>query len=233
MSDATHDATHDPAHDEAPLSAGAALSMVRNQQRVVRTERGAFVFLISLGWGVALLVGFLALWAVDGLKPGVSLPLPVAMTVFIILLVAAIAVSIVQGVRSGRGIRSSADAFTGTVYGVSWSVVMVAIGVLGGALRANGMSQEVANLFFPCTYALAIGLLYLIAGAIWHSVSSVVVGGWVILVAVIAPWFGYPTHFLVLAIGVGGAFVVLAILEALATRRVRASLTASVAVGAE
>ena len=62
------------------------------------------------------------------------------------------------------------------------------------------MSPELSNFFYPCAYTFAAGLLYLLAGGIWHSVSSVVVGGWIVLVAVIAPWFGYPTHFLVFAI---------------------------------
>jgi hypothetical protein len=216
----------DTTHDDPPLSASAALTLLRNQQRNVQNERGAFVFSITISWGIAWLVGFLALWSIDGLRPGFALPLPVAMTIFIALLVAAIVISIIQGVRSGRGIRGSADTFAGTVYGVSWSIVMIAIAVLGGALRANGMSPTLSNIFFACVYTLAVGLLYLIAGAIWHSVSSVVVGGWAILVAVVAPWFGYPTHYLVLAVGVGGAFLALAVWDAVTTRRVRNALAA-------
>ncbi|MDQ1544990.1 MAG: hypothetical protein QOK08_2628, partial [Actinomycetota bacterium] len=147
---------------EAPLSAAAALVLLRNQQLSVHIQRGRFVPLISVGWGAAWLLGFLTLWLIDGLRPAFGLPLPTAVTIFIVLLVLAIALSIAQGVRGGRGFRGSPSAFTGTVYGVSWSVAMVAIGVLGGALQYNGMSPELANFFYPCAYTFATGLLYLI-----------------------------------------------------------------------
>ncbi|HEY4267512.1 MAG TPA: hypothetical protein VGM94_04900 [Galbitalea sp.] len=214
---------------DTPLSASAALKLLDNQQRRVANERGRFVFPITLAWSVAWLVGFLALWSVDGPTADSvggwhGLPLPVAITIFLVLLVAAIVISIVQGVRGGRGFKGSASEFTGTVYGISWSVTMVAIGILGGALQAHGMSTTVANIYYPCVYTFAVGLLYLLAGAIWHSVPSVVAGGCVILVAVIATWFGYPNHYLVLAIGGGGTFLVLAIHDVVAGRRVRAQL---------
>jgi MFS family permease len=217
---------------EAPLSAAAALALLRNQQLSVNNQRGRFVSLISLGWGVAWLLGFLALWLIDGLRPAFGLPLPTAVSIFVVLIVAGIVLSIVQSVRSGRGFRGSASAFTGTVYGVSWSVAMAAIGVLGGALQYNGMSPELANFFYPCAYTFAAGLLYLIAGGIWHSVPSVVVGGWIVLVAVVAPWFGYPTHYLVFAIAGGGAFLVLAIWEANHSRNLRRTVGVAAAAGA-
>jgi len=218
-----------PPGPDLPLSASAALTLLDNQQRRVANERGRFVFLITLSWTIAWLVGFLALWSVDGpavdhIGSGRGLPLPVAITIFVVLLVAAIAVSIVQGIRGGRGFRGSGGAFTGTVYGIGWSVALMAIGVLGAALHANGMSTELATIFYPCTYTFAVGLLYLMAGAIWHSVPSVVAGGCVILVAVIAPWFGYPNHYLVLAIGGGGTFLALAIRDIVAGRRLRSHL---------
>jgi hypothetical protein len=216
---------------EAPLSAAAALALLRNQQLSVNNQRGSFVPLISLGWGTAWLFGFLALWLIDGLRPGFGLPVPIAVTIFIVLLVLAIALSIFQGVRGTRGFRGSASAFTGTVYGISWPVAMVAIGVLGGALQYNGMSSEVANFFYPSAYTFAAGLLYLTAGGIWHSVPSVVVGGWIVLVAIIAPWFGYPTHYLVFAIAGGGAFLVLGVWDASHRRTLRRSVEVAAAAG--
>lgn len=225
----THTPKAEAASADSPLSASAALTLLDRQQRRVANERGRFVFPITLAWAVAWLVGFGALWSIDGpavdhVGSGAGLPVPVALTIFLVLLVAAIAVSIVQGVRGGRGFKGSASAFTGTVYGISWSIVMIGIGVLGGALQAHGMSTTVGNIYYPCVYTFAVGLLYLLAGAIWHSVSSVVAGGCVILVAVIAAWFGYPNHYLVLAIGGGGTFLVLAIRDVVAGRRVRAQL---------
>jgi hypothetical protein len=224
--------TDSTAEEDAPLSASAALTMLNNQQRSIANQLGSFAALISASWGIAWFLGFLALWLIDGPRPGFGLPLPAAITIFVVLLAAAIAISATLGVRSGRGIRGSARAFTGTVYGVSWSASMIAISVLGGALEQNGMSRALANIFFPCAYTLVAGLLYLIAGGIWGSVSFIVAGGWIMLVAVIAPWFGYPTHFLVFAIGGGGGFLALAIYQASRTRGLRRS-AASASAGVQ
>ncbi|MDQ1563460.1 MAG: hypothetical protein QOI14_411, partial [Actinomycetota bacterium] len=71
---------------EAPLSAAAALVLLRNQQLSVHIQRGRFVPLISVGWGAAWLLGFLTLWLIDGLRPAFGLPLPTAVTIFIVLL---------------------------------------------------------------------------------------------------------------------------------------------------
>jgi hypothetical protein len=121
-------------------------------------------------------------------------------------------VSIVLGIRSARGIRSSrANAFTGTVYGVSWAVSMTAVGVLGGALVSNGMSRQLASLFYPSAYTLVIGLLYFVAAAIWRVVPMIIAGAWLIVVAAVTPFFGYPANYLVFAIAGGGLFLVLAI----------------------
>jgi hypothetical protein len=212
-------------HDDEPLTAAAALAILKNQQLSVNSQRGSFAWVISATWGVAWLVGFLVLWLIDALRPAFGIPLPVAILVFIALIVAGIIVSIVKGVSAGRGIRGSSGAFTGTVYGISWSLAMIAIGVLGGALQHNGMSAALSNVFYPSAYTFTAGLLYLVAGAIWRSVAWVVVGGWIVLVAVIAPWFGYPTHYLVFAIAGGGAFLALGAVERVRGRRVQGAVS--------
>jgi hypothetical protein len=208
--------------EDAPLSASAALTMLHDQQRSIAGQLGRFATLISASWGIAWFLGFLDLWLIDGLRPAFGIPLVAAIVIFIVLLAAAIAISATLGVRSGRGIRGS-SAFTGTVYGVSWSASMIAISVLGGALEYSGMSRTLGNIFFPCAYTLVAGLLYLLAGGIWRSIPFVVAGGWIMLVAVVAPWFGYPTHFLVFAIGGGGGFLALAIYQVTHTRGLRRS----------
>jgi hypothetical protein len=209
------------ADSEEALDPAAALAMVRNQQLSVTNDMGRFVSSITASWGIAWLLGFLALWSIDGLRPGFSLPLPLAVGIFIVLTLAAIGVSIFQGVRSGRGIRGSTGAFTGTVYGVTWSVAMIAVTVLGAGLEHNGMSAGLANIFYPSAYVLVAGLLYVVAGAIWHAVPSIVIGGWLAAVAVAAPFFGYPGNFLFFAIAGGGAFLALAVWGTVRSRGIR------------
>ncbi|MET1052938.1 MAG: hypothetical protein ABWX65_09895 [Mycetocola sp.] len=207
--------------DEA-LDPAAMLELMHAQQRSVTTQMGSFVSVITATWGIAWLVGFLLLWLIEGAEPAFAIPIPVAATGFGILVAVAIVISIVFGVRNTRGVKSSpASAFTGAVYGSTWSVSMIALYVLGAGLVVNGMPPEVATIYFPSAYVLMTGVLFMVSGAIWHAVPALISGIWLVVVAVVAPFFQYPTHYLVLALAGGGAFIALAIGAEIHARRVR------------
>jgi len=194
------------------------LDLISRQQRSIESQLGGIVPAISLSWGLAWLIGFSALWAIDGL----GLATGAGVATFIACLAIAIGISTWLGVRTGRGIRSTpANAFTGTVYGVTWSAGSLAIGVFGGGLGYNGMSPELANYFYPTAYVLFAGVMYLAAGAIWHAVPAVVTGGLLILVAIIAPFIPAPWHYLFFAVAGGGVFLGLSVVTLRWTRRVR------------
>ncbi|WP_157487948.1 MULTISPECIES: hypothetical protein [unclassified Leifsonia] len=216
--------------DDEALAPEQMMALLNDQQRSVQGQMGGFVPVIMLTWGVVWLLGFGCLWLIDGLQPEFGIPPGVAITVFCVLLVVAVGVSTFLGVRSSRGIRaSSASSFTGAVYGMTWWVGCVAIAAFGGALAVNGMDRELANIFYPTAYVLFSGVMFIVAGAIWRAVPSVILGGWTVLVAVVAPYFGYPTHYLVLAIGGGIGFLALGVASAvhLRTLRTKASAPAS------
>ncbi|WP_349428008.1 hypothetical protein [Microbacterium sp. LWS13-1.2] len=210
----------DPADDDAPRDAAAMLDLVRSQQDRVTRQLAAEVPLILLVWGIAWFVGFGLLWLIDGAEPAVSVPLPVAVTVFIVLMAGALGATAILGIRSGRGIRASAEAaFTGAVYGWSWTIAFVAMFVFGTALVQNGMAPDLANIYYPTASTLLVGLLYFVGGGIWHAKPLLWLGGWIVVVALVAPFFGYPTHYLVFSIAGGGVFLVGALVAWLWIRR--------------
>jgi hypothetical protein len=195
--------------DDAPLDAAAALELLTRQQIDVDRRLAAGLPLILFAWGIAWTVGFGMLWLIDGLAPGFRMPLPIAVVTFIVLMVGALVVSAVVGARMGRGIRASADAaWTGTVFGLTWPVGYIAIWSLASVLVHYGMPRELLNIYYPTASVMFVGLMYIVAGAIWRNWQSIAMGGWITLVACIAPWFGYPTHYLVFAIAAGGVFLV-------------------------
>ena len=204
--------------DEA-LDPASMLALAQKQQKSVSSQRGSFVAIIMAGYGVALLVGFLSLRFVEG---------PLAWWIFVGLFAAAIALSIVLGVRGARGIRSS-DSFTGTMYGISWSLAMAGLGALGGGLIVQGLDSHLLLLFYSSVYTLLIGLQYFMAGIIWRSVPSLVVGGWLVIVAAVSPYLGFPNNYLLLGIAGGGAFIVLAVITAMRTRALRLSTSTGLA----
>lgn len=214
--------------DDEVLSPAEMLALASNQQRSMEGQVASFVPALVTMWGVVWLVGFGALWLIDGLRPSFALPLPAAVTVFVVLLVVAIVVSAVLGSRSGRGIRgNTASAFSGIVYGSTWTVGSLAIFVFAQGLAVNGMSSELANIFYPIAFVLFAGIMYIVGAAIWQAVPMLILGVWTVVVAVTAPFFGYPTHYLVLAIGGGVGFLILGVVSFVHLRRLRRSTRGS------
>jgi hypothetical protein len=83
------------------------------------------------------------------------------------------------------------------------------------------MSPALATIYFPSAFVLMTGVLFMVSGAIWHAIPALVAGVWLVLVAVVAPFFSYPNHYLFLSIAGGGAFLLLAIGAEIQLRRVR------------
>ncbi|WP_435746290.1 hypothetical protein [Microbacterium sp. PMB16] len=201
--------------DDEALPPEEMLALVRDQQRSMEGQIAAFVPVVLLGWGVAWLLGFGALWLIDGLRPAFALPSVAAAVIAGALFVGAIALSAVLGIRSGRGVRRDGPAvFSGVVYGCTWTLGVLAIVVFGWGLRANGMDVDLAGVFFAPALALFTGLMFVLGAAIWRAVPMLVLGVWLMIVAVTAPFFGHPTLHLVLAVGGGAGFLVLAAVSA-------------------
>jgi hypothetical protein len=147
MSENTVNGTQSPEGEDA-LDPAGMLDLMQAQQRSVTSQMGSFVGAITATWGLAWLVGFGALWLIDGLRPSFGIPVGAAAWTFGALIAIAIVISIVLGVRNTRGVRSTpATAFTGAVYGSTWSVSMLALYLLGAGLIANGMPPSLASIF--------------------------------------------------------------------------------------
>jgi len=127
------------------------------------------------------------------------------------------------GMRTGRGIRTNRTAaFTGTVFGIASFAGFVAIYIFAVGLSVNGMDQRLEPIFFPTGMGIMIGITYLFAGAIWRAVPAVVMGGLLLVVALVAPFFGYPNNYLFFAFAGGAVFLGGALSVALYSRgRVR------------
>lgn len=207
--------------DDAPLDPASMLTLLQVQQEDVQRRMARFVPWILLSWAVAWGTGFGMLWLIDGARPHLAFPLEVAAPVFAVLMVIAGVVSGVLGARSARGIRTSkAATFTGTVYGITWSVGFVSLFVLGKALSYNGMPEELSNIYYPAVSLIFVGIMYILAGAIWHAIPALAMGGCIVLIAAIGPYFGYPTHYLFYAITGGGVFLAGTVVTAVYSRNI-------------
>ena len=199
----------------------ATLALLEGQQRQVLNAQQTPVIWMYLIWGITWFVGFLALWSGDANgNPWFTIPAYVATPVFIVMLVASIVASAVLGVRINRGVRG-ASVFSGAVYGLSWTACGTAFAVLGTGLISQGLSPELANLYFPAAYALMCGTIYLGGAALWKDKSQLLLGLVMLVVGAAAPFAGSPGNDLVFALAGGGAFLVTAAVMAVRLRRNR------------
>lgn len=198
--------------NEADITDPATMyALIGEQQSEITRRQAAIVPRMALTWGVAWLIGFLALWLVDGAGT-FAIPVSVAVAVFVLANAAGVAVSAVLGVRSTRGYRQSRqDAFTGIVYGNTWSVGILAILITGWGLSTHGMSADLAGYFYPAAFVVFAGIMYIAAGAIWQAMPCVVVGAVIVAVGALSTFVPAPWHFLFLAVAAGGSFLVLSV----------------------
>ncbi len=212
------------AGDDAELSPQQMLELLHTQQRRTAADLAGPTALIVFIWGVAWLVGFLALWSASGANPWFGIPGAVAASLFGVLIGGALIASVILGMFGSRGVQT-ADPRQGMMYGFTWAGGMIAVAVLGGALIANGLSGELASLYFPAAYSLMVGVLYMAGGALWRDRGMFIMGIWLVVLGVIAPYSGAPTNSLVMAVFGGGGFLLFALILAIYSARLRGSIS--------
>lgn len=198
---------------DPPPTASDALEIIRREQaRTAAAMTPNLTLMIGL-WGVAWLAGGIVQFGyLRGLVSGAT-----AGWTGIALLVVAAAVSIVLGVRSGQGVRSSSGV-QGAMYGWSWSIAMIAMGVVVAA-TADELPVALRPVLIPALFVFVVGVLYLAGGAIWRDTVQYATGVWIVVVAVAAVLVGAPSSALVLGVGGGGALLAAAAAYAAQGRR--------------
>ena len=206
--------------DDHPLDPAEMLALLEQQKRAVDLAYVRPVAALYTVWGAAWLAGFLLLWSASPSgNPWFQVPMAIAAGVFGLLIVASIVTSAIVGIRIGRGVRGASD-FQGAVYGMSWSILGIALAAIGVALMQNGMSTELASLYFPSAYAVMAGIMYLFGAALWNEKSQLELGLVLLFLGALSPFFGAPANNLVMALG-GVAFLVAAAVHWLRIREAR------------
>jgi hypothetical protein len=217
----------DEVDDDGPAPDPRAMhALMEDQRRVTLDAQTSFVWVMEVCWGVAWILGYTALWLIDG-SDAVSLPLPVAVGIFAGLIAAAIVVSVVLGIRGSSGIATTGEArWQGRVYGISWSVALASVHVLGIGLAANDAPSRLLSIFYTSGFSFVAGLMLLSTAAIFHSRSSLLLGSILVVAALAVPFFGYPGNYLAMAVLGGGSYLVTGIALAVMGARARRSLRA-------
>ncbi|MBF4621600.1 hypothetical protein [Clavibacter sp. VKM Ac-2542] len=201
-------------------------ALMEDQRRVAVDAQTSFVWKMEVCWGVAWILGYTAMWLIDG-SDAVSLPAPVAVGIFAGSIVLSSIVSIVLGIRNAPGVEASPQsAWQGRVYGISWSVAMISVYVLGIGLAFNDAPDHLLAIFYTSGFAFVAGLMLLSTAALFSSRSSLLLGSILVVAAIAAPFFGYPGNYLAMAVLGGGSYLVTGIALAVMSARARRSLRA-------
>jgi hypothetical protein len=201
-------------------------ALMEDQRRVAVDAQTSFVWIMEVVWGVAWILGYIALWLIDG-SDVVRLPLPVAVGIFAGLIGVGVVVSIVLGIRGSAGLETTGEArWQGRVYGISWSVAMTSVYVLGIGLAFNDAPSRVLSIFYTSGFSFVAGMMLLSTAALFRSRTSLLLGSILVFAALAAPFAGYPGNYLVMAVVGGGAYLVTGITVAVMGARARRSLRA-------
>ncbi|MFR9800925.1 hypothetical protein ACL02T_01320 [Pseudonocardia sp. RS010] len=193
--------------DDEPPGAADALALIRAQQAGTAARLGPRSGTFLLVWGAAwVLTGALSFASAVG-----GLPAAAAGWGTLGVVAVGLAASTVVGLRSGRGVSGPSTRRT-LLYALTWPAVMVGLVLLVVGLATSAdLPPDVLGLLVPALFALTVGALYAVSGAIWTSLPQFLLGLWVVAVGVASTFAGVPANALVLGIGVGGALLLLGV----------------------
>lgn len=222
MSDPTSDRPEGTG-DAATLDPAETLRLIREQQAAARDAMEPDGRLLYGVWGLAWLIGYLCMWvsARDTGAPEVW-----AGGVFSGSIVGAMIFTIVHTTTRTAGTRG-VSARVGVIYGWTWFLAFVALGVMLGAMADAGASPEVMAVAANGFASLIVGLMYIVGGLLFCANQMSVVGGWMLVTAVGAALAGMPHTYLVMAVAGGGGFLVMVAVEQYLRRRRGSSEPAS------
>ncbi|MDR7383109.1 hypothetical protein [Promicromonospora iranensis] len=199
----------DGAASSTGLSPAETLRMIRQQQEAARDAVEPDGRLLFGAWGLAWLIGYLALWTT---ARDTGLPEPWAGWVLAGCIVGAMAFTIVHSITRTAGTRG-ASARVGATYGWTWFLAFTAFGALVGAMGDAGAPPEVMAIAANGFACLIVGLMYIAGGLLFGENRMAAVGVWMLVTAVLAAFAGMPNTYLVMAVAGGGGFLAMVAVE--------------------
>lgn len=192
--------------DDDGLDPRGAAELIARTAEHTRRSLSVRLPVVYTAWGAAWLVGLGGMWlSVRGQDPYRG-PDALSATILGVLLVGAVAVTMITVSRGTRGVRGNSQ-IQGTIFGLSWPIGYAALFALIGAVGRRGASDQVMGLLGSSGPLLITGVIFVLGAAIWLDRSMVAVGCWLALVAGMGAFTGPVTVLLIDAIAGGGGFL--------------------------
>ncbi|MFB9904883.1 hypothetical protein [Allokutzneria oryzae] len=196
--------------EDGPLSPAESLTLISAERARVGRSLSPSQTLLYGTWGATWLVGWTLMFLAAPTGPEL-LPLWLAGTLFGALVVGSIALSIVVGVRAGRGIEGQSRV-SGALHGWTWTLGFWALTAINVGFTVKlDVSTDVIALLWTTGPLMIMGLLTMVGAAHRRSVPEYVAGVWLLLAAALSVYIGVPANLLVLGVAGGGAMIGLAV----------------------
>jgi hypothetical protein len=191
------------------LSAGESLALIEQQKHETHRRLGVNPVVFYGPWGAAYLLGFGSIFLTYPTALPWRLPGAVAAVVTGLLFVAATVLSVVTGVRAGRGLRGPSQA-AGAMYGWSWTLGFCALTAVNIGVTRLGLPDDAVTLLWSGSSLLLVGVLYLAAGALWQDRFQYGLGVWMLVSGAGSVLAGVPGNFAVVSLAGGGGLLLAA-----------------------
>jgi hypothetical protein len=195
--------------EDRPLSAGESLALIEQQQNEAQRRLGVNPALFYGPWGAAYLLGFGSIFLTYPTLFPLRLPGAVAAVITGVLFAAATTISVVTGVRAGRGLRGPSQA-AGAMYGWSWTLGFCALTAVNIGVTRLGLPDDAVTLLWSGSSLLLVGVLYLAAGAMWQDRFQYGLGVWMLVSAAFSVFAEVPGNFAVVSLAGGGGLLLAA-----------------------
>jgi hypothetical protein len=196
-------------HEDHPLSAGESLALIERQQQEMHRRLRVNVTLYYWPWGAAYLLGFGSVFLTYPSAVPLRLPGSVAGVIIGALFLAAIVTSLVNGTRSGRGVRGP-SRLVGAMYGWSWTLGFCALAAVNTGVARLGLADDAVTLLWSGSALLLVGVLYLAGAALWQDRFQYGLGVWMLVTGAGSVFAGVPGNYAVLSLAGGGGLVLAA-----------------------
>jgi len=198
----------------AGLDAQGAAAIMQEARERARHELAVRRPVLFVSWGLALLVGYGAMWLSVRGQGTYHVPAwPTLLLTFLLLVVAAtITAQVVDRATSGVG---GSSALQQGIFCLSLAAGFAVLEIEKQALAAAGASLPVAALFGQAIPLLVTGLVFVTRSAVNTRVDwpRLALGLWLLAVAAGGAWAGPVTNLAVIALAGGGGILLMAAIE--------------------
>lgn len=198
--------------DAAPASPADSLRLIQAQRAAAARSLIPDPRLMYWPWGFAWLIGFGLLFLRHGPdeRSYWDIPAWMPLAVLYVLIVVALAMTTVAGVRANRHVRGESST-QGLMYGLSWFGAYASVAAIAIHYSDQLSAPEVGLLWAALSVAV-VGVLYLAGAAIWQAREMFVLGAWLTICNIAGVIAGAGWHSLVIAIAGGGGMLVMGLI---------------------